>query len=191
MGTCMDTQSPTCVSLRISNVSRTFRSKETVKECTVSFSRYAGVTSMFASFHTSPFDPAPRLYTLSNCSSHAEVEPCGVGEPKFFALNSYASLFFNPVLLPLRHKKNAPAPKTARPPTMAPTAMPAFAPVDSPPPPPEACSGVDDADKSVLEGELPDEPGVGVLKLSDVTLKQGTLMEKLIVSTKVWSQCQW
>ena len=191
MGSCMDTQSPIWASPRISNNSRTFRSKEIVKECTVSFTRYASVTSILASFHASPFDPAPRLHTLSNCSSHAEVEPCGVGEPKFFALNSYASLFFNPVLLPLRHKKNAPAPKTTRPPTMAPTAMPAFAPVDSPPPPPEACSGVDDADKLVLEGGLPDELGVGALKLSDVTLKQGTLMEKLIVSTKVWSQCQW
>lgn len=119
--------------------------------------------------------------------SHADVEPCGVGDPKVFALNSYASLFFSPALLPLRHKKNAPAPRIARPPIMAPTAMPAFAPVDNPPPPlpPEVCPGVDEADRLVLDAVPPEELGVGALKSSDVTLKQGTLMEKFIVSTKV------
>lgn len=119
-----------------------------------------------------------------NRASHAEVEPGGVGEPRSFALNSYASLLFKPAFLPLRHRKNAPAPKIARPPMTAPTAIPAFAPVDSPPLP-DACSGVDDADRLVLEVVLPDELVVGALKLSDVTLKQGTLIEKLMVSTKV------
>ena len=39
----------------------------------------------------------------------------------------------------------------------------------------------------MLDGLLPEELalGVGALKSSDVTLKQGTFMEKLIVSTKV------
>jgi len=63
--------------------------------------------------------------------------------------------------------------------------MPAFAPVDNPPLPPEICPGVDDADRSVLDAVLPDALGVGALKSSDVTLKQGTLMEKFMVSTKV------
>ena len=93
-------------------------------------------------------------------------------------------MFFSPAFFPLRHRKNAPAPKIASPPIVALTAMPAFAPVDSPLPP-EACSGADDAGRLVLEAILPDELGVGALKSSDVTLKQGTLMEKLIVSTKV------
>lgn len=121
----------------------------------------------------------------SKCDSQAKVDACGVGEPKAFALSSYASLFFSPALLPLRHKTKAPAPRMASPPMMAPTAMPAFAPVDSPAPPPEACPGVDDAGRLVLDAGLPDEVGVGALKSSDVTLKQGTLIEKLIVSTKV------
>ena len=40
----------------------------------------------------------------------------------------------------------------------------------------------------MLDGRLPEALalGVGATKSSDVTLKQGTLMEKLIVSTKVW-----
>lgn len=116
----------------------------------------------------------PPGYDSRNSTLYAEVEPCGVGEPRVFALNSYASLFFNPALLPLRHKKKAPAPRIARPPITAPTAIPAFAPVDNPPPPPEACPGVEDADRLVLEAALPDELGVGALKSSDVTLKQGT-----------------
>ena len=41
-------------------------------------------------------------------------------------------------------------------------------------------------ERPVLEGPLPELPlGVGAMKSSDVTLKQGTLIEKSIVSTKV------
>lgn len=59
----------------------------------------------------------------------------------------------------------------------APTAIPAFAPVERPPPPPDEASGVWEAERpapvglAAAEGE---ELGVGASNSSLVTLKQGT-----------------
>jgi hypothetical protein len=118
--------------------------------------------------------------------THAVVDSGGVF--KFFALSSYAFLPSKPAFFPLRHKRNPTAPSIARPPTIDPTAIPAFAPVERPPPLEDWPDVADwDAKRSVLDGLLPEElaVGVGALKSSEVTLKQGTLIEKSMVSTKV------
>jgi hypothetical protein len=115
---------------------------------------------------------------------HAFAGPDGVSKP--FARSSYESLFFKPAVFPLRHKKNPIAPKITSPPMTAPTAMPAFAPVERP-----LLLLLDSADCDaerlpVVEGIVPElAVGVGALKSLLVTLKQGTWMLKFIVSTKV------
>lgn len=66
--------------------------------------------------------------------------------------------------------------------------MPAFALVESPPPPGGWSKDADwFAEELVWDGGLPEALAsrVGVLKLFEVTLKQGTFTEKSFVSTKV------
>lgn len=91
--------------------------------------------------------------------------------------------------MPRLQKKKPSTPSSARPPSTAPTAIPALAPVDSPPPPLEDCpaDAEFDADRpAVAEAVTPDvELGVGVTKSSDVTLKQDTWRSNFVVSTKV------
>lgn len=110
------------------------------------------------------------------------MSPSGV--PKFFALNSYSSFPFKPALLPLLHSKNPIPPNNARPAITAPTAIPAFAPVERPPPPLFGAAD-DDAERPVLA--VPLALGVGALKSPLVTLKQGTWRLKSLVSTRVLS----
>jgi len=65
----------------------------------------------------------------------------------------------------------------------APTAIPAFAPVDKPPPPPLLpADGAEE--RPVFAGTLELE-GVGAMNSSEVTLKHGTEVVKSRVSTKV------
>jgi hypothetical protein len=61
--------------------------------------------------------------------------------------------------------------------------MPAFAPVDKPPPPP-LFPADGSGERPVFAGTFEPE-GVGAMKVSEVTLKQGAEMVKLRVSTKV------
>lgn len=65
-----------------------------------------------------------------------------------------------------------------------PTAIPALAPVESPPPGEWAGVAVCEAGSPVLDGVL-EEDGVGDSNSSLVTLKQGTWMLKSLVSIKV------
>jgi hypothetical protein len=102
--------------------------------------------------------------------------------PKFFALNSYSSFPFSPAFLPLRQNKNPIAPNNASPAMIAPTAIPAFAPVDRPPPPSFGLAD-GEADSPVLAVAL--ELGVGAINPSLVTLKHGTWIVKSFVSTNV------
>jgi hypothetical protein len=110
---------------------------------------------------------------------YAFVSPSGV--PKVFALNSYSSFPFKPASLPLRQNRKPIAPNSTSPATIAPTAIPAFAPVERP------LRLVDcEAERSVfpvfgVEFEL----GVGAANPSLVTLKHGTWSVKSLVSTNV------
>lgn len=107
---------------------------------------------------------------------------------KVLALNSYSSFPFNPVALPLRHMKNAIIPMSASPPIIEPTAIPAFAPEDSPPELPEALEVDGVAASPVAEAAgrpVDDAVELGALKSSLVTLKQGTWAVKSSVLMKV------
>jgi hypothetical protein len=65
----------------------------------------------------------------------------------------------------------------------APTAIPAFVPVDKPPPLP-LLSADDSGERPVFAGTFELE-GVGAMKVLEVTLKHGTLSVKFCGSTKV------
>lgn len=109
---------------------------------------------------------------------------------KSLARSSYSSFPFSPVALPLLHRKKPITPISASPPMATPTPMPAFAPVERPPPePPESTEAVADALSPVWDAAgapLEDAEGVGALKSSLLTLKHGTWIVKSLVSTKVY-----
>jgi hypothetical protein len=92
--------------------------------------------------------------------------------PKFVALNSYSPFPFKPAFLPLLQNKKPMAPISARPAMIAPTAIPAFAPIESPPLPPLEAADGKAASPGFAGNTL--ELGVGTLKSSLVTLKHGT-----------------
>jgi hypothetical protein len=100
---------------------------------------------------------------LSRVPFHVRTDPEGAS--KCFARNSYESLFFKPAASPLRHMKNPIAPNSRSPVMVAPTAIPAFAPVEM------ALLLLPVGSSVTADGMA---LNVGALKSSVVTLKQET-----------------